>query len=76
MNKWRKAIVDEATGKEWCNFTPTKEGVIKCTCEFLHETKQRYMPFLIYSNRMTLSIRRRQVTENNAESHIDPTAGL
>ena len=40
-NKWWKIIVDEATGKKWCYFTPTKKGIVKQTCEFLHKMKQR-----------------------------------
>ena len=40
QKNWR-SIVDEATGKKWCNFTQTKSGMVKRTCEFLHALKQQ-----------------------------------
>ena len=39
--KYWKAMVDEASGKKFCHFTSTKNGMVERTCEFLHITKQR-----------------------------------
>ena len=41
LNKNWKSMVDEATGKKWCNFTATKKAMTERTCEFLHKMKQR-----------------------------------
>ena len=30
-----KSIVDESTGKKWCDFTPTKSGMVEETCEWM-----------------------------------------
>jgi len=43
-NKWWKIIVDEATGKKWSDFSPTKKGMVECTCEFMHKMKQNGIP--------------------------------
>ena len=43
-NKWWKVVVDEATGKKWSDFTPTKKGMVERTCEFMHKMKQRGIP--------------------------------
>ncbi len=32
-NKWWKVVMDNATGKKWSDFTPTKKGVVEHTCE-------------------------------------------
>ena len=31
--------MNEATGKKWSNFTPTKKGMVELTCEFMHKMK-------------------------------------
>jgi hypothetical protein len=36
-NKWWKVVMDEATGKRWCDCTPTKKRMVECTCEFMHK---------------------------------------
>ena len=36
--------MDEATGKKWSNFTPTKKGMVERTCEFMHKMKQKGIP--------------------------------
>ena len=46
-NKWWKVVVDEATGKKWSDFTPTKRGMVERTCEFMHKMKQRGIPISI-----------------------------
>ena len=42
-----KSIVDEHTGKKWCDFTKTKNGMVEPTCEFLHKLKSRGIPVKI-----------------------------
>ena len=42
--KYWKTMVDEASGKKFCDFTSTKNGMVERTCEFLHITKQRGRP--------------------------------
>ena len=44
MKKLWKIIMDEATGKKWSNFTPTKKGIVQCTCEFMQKMKQKGIP--------------------------------
>ena len=39
---WRN-FVDEATGKKWCDFTMTKDGMVEPACEFLHILKKNGM---------------------------------
>ena len=39
--------MDEATGKKRSDFTPTKKGMVECTCEFMHKMKQRGIPITI-----------------------------
>ena len=39
-----KSIVDESTGRKWCDFTPTKSGMVEQTCEWMHRMKKRSMP--------------------------------
>ena len=34
-----KTMVDEATGKKWCDFTETKSGMVERTYEFMHKMK-------------------------------------
>ena len=36
--------MDEATGKKWSDFTPTKKGMVEHTCEFMYKMKQRGIP--------------------------------
>ena len=45
--KWWKTMVDEATGKKWCDFTETKNGMVERSCEFFHKMKQRGMTIKI-----------------------------
>jgi hypothetical protein len=44
MNKWRKTIVDETSGKKWCNFAPTKKGTVECTWKLMHKIEHRDIP--------------------------------
>ena len=46
-SKWWKIVFDECTGKKWGNFTPTKKGMVECTCEFMHKMKQKSIPVSI-----------------------------
>ena len=39
---WRN-FVDEATGKKWCDFTETKDGMVELACKFLHVLKKKGM---------------------------------
>ncbi len=39
--------MDEATGKKWSDFIPTKKGMVECTCEFMHNMKQRGIPISV-----------------------------
>ena len=39
-----KIMVDKATGKKWSDFTPTKDGMVEPTCQFLHKSKQSGRP--------------------------------
>ena len=39
MNKW--STLNEATGKKWSDFTPTKKEFVEHMCKFLHKMKQR-----------------------------------
>ena len=36
-----KSIVDERTGKKWCDFTVTKKEMVKQTCKWLNKMKTR-----------------------------------
>ena len=44
--KW-KSIVDEALGKKWSDFTPSKSGMVEPTCEWLNLMKKRGIPVKI-----------------------------
>lgn len=46
-HKWWKLVVDEATGKKWNKFTPTKKGMVEHTCEFMHKLKQKGIPISV-----------------------------
>ena len=46
-NKWWKIVINECTGKKWSNFTPTKRGMVECTCEFMQKMKQKGIPISI-----------------------------
>ena len=39
-----KIVMDEATGKKWSDFTPTKKGIVQCTYEFMQKMKQKGIP--------------------------------
>ena len=47
LNKHWKVMVDESTGKKWCDFTNTKNKMIKHTCKFLHKMKSKGIPVLV-----------------------------
>ena len=42
--KWWKSMVDEATGKKWADFTPSKSAMVERTCEFMNVMKNRKIP--------------------------------
>ena len=42
-----KIIVDEATGKKWCDFTTTKAGMVEPTCEFMNIMKSKGIPIRV-----------------------------
>ena len=37
-------MVNEATGKKWCNFMKTKSGMIERTCKFFNKKKSKGIP--------------------------------
>lgn len=42
-----KLIVDEASGKKWSDFTPTKDGMVERTCEWMNQMKAAGTPIRI-----------------------------